>query len=182
MSWRKWRPDLRIREKRGTPYEPIRYELSPSDGSGWQRGENPSSINGSENQALAGWHNGSACAEHKRNARLQRRVRFGFDDIFDKLAAEKKGINELLQKTRSQQKNRISRLLLFSNDGAERLYRHIEQALIEHHLRILGCQLDVDSKKLGQLITGSSAGVKVILVEHKDAVSDVLRSLVGNRE
>jgi hypothetical protein len=117
-----------------------------------------------------------------KKARLQRRVRFGFDDIFDKLAAEKKGINELLQKTRSQQKNRISRLLLFSNDGAERLYRHIEQALIEHHLRILGCQLDVDSKKLGQLITGSSAGVKVILVEHKDAVSDVLRSLVGNRE
>jgi hypothetical protein len=117
-----------------------------------------------------------------KKARLQRRVRFGFDDIFDKLAAEKKGINELLQKTKSQQKNRISRLLLFSNDGAERLYRHIEQALIEHHLRILGCLVDVDSKKLGQLITGSSAGVKVILVEHKDAVSDVLRSLVGNRE
>ena len=117
-----------------------------------------------------------------KKARLQRRVRFGFDDIFDKLAAEKKGINELLQKMKSQQKNRISRLLLFSNDGAERLYRHIEQALIEHHLRILGCQLDIDSKKLGQLITGSSAGVKVILVEHKDAVSDVLRSLIGNRE
>jgi len=117
-----------------------------------------------------------------KKARLQRRVRLGFDDIFDKLAAEKKGINELLQKTKSQQQNRISRLLLFSNDGAERLYRHIEQALIEHHLRILGCQLDVDSKKLGQLITGSSVGVKVILVEHKDAVSDVLRSLVGNRE
>ena len=117
-----------------------------------------------------------------KKARLQRRVRFGFDDIFDKLAAEKKGINELLQKTKSQQKNRISRLLLFSNDGAERLYRHIEQALIEHHLRILGCQLDVDSKKLGQLITGSSAGVKVILVEHKDSVSYILRSLIGNRE
>ncbi len=116
-----------------------------------------------------------------KKARLQRRVRFGFDDIFDKLAAEKRGIDVLLQKTKSQQQNRISRLLLFSNDGAERLYRHIEQALIEHHLRILGCQLDVDSKKLGQLIAGSSVGVKVILVEHKDAVSDILRSLVGNR-
>ena len=117
-----------------------------------------------------------------KRARLQRRVRFGFDDIFDKLAAEKKGIDELLQRTKSQQKDRISRLLLFSNDGAERLYRHIEQALVEHHLRILGCQLDVDSIKLGQLITGRSAGIKVILVEHKDAVSDVLRAFVGNKE
>ena len=117
-----------------------------------------------------------------KRARLQRRVRFGFDDIFDKLAAEKKGIDELLQRTKSRQKDRISRLLLFSNDGAERLYRHIEQALVEHHLRILGCQLDVDSIKLGQLITGRSAGIKVILVEHKDAVSDVLRAFVGNKE
>lgn len=113
-----------------------------------------------------------------KRARMQRRVRFGFDDIFDKLAAEKKGIDDLLQKTKSQQKDRISRLLLFSNDGAERLNRHIEQALIEHHLRILGCQLDIDSKKLGQLITGRNAAIKVILVEHKDGVSDVLRALV----
>jgi hypothetical protein len=113
-----------------------------------------------------------------KRARLQRRIRFGFDDIFEKLAAEKKGIDELLQKTKSQQNDRISRLLLFSNDGAERLYRHIEQILIEHHLRILGCYLDIDGKALGQLITGRSAGIKVILVEHKDAVSDVLRALV----
>ncbi len=114
-----------------------------------------------------------------KKARMQRRVRFGFDDIMDKLASEKKGIDEMLHKTKSPQNERISRLLLFSNDGAERLYRHIEQTLTEHHLRILGCQLDVDGKKLGQLITGSSAGIKVILVEHKDAVSDVLRAIAG---
>jgi len=116
-----------------------------------------------------------------KRARLQRRVRFGFDDIFDKLAAEKKGIDEMLQKTKSQQNDRISRLLLFSNDGAERLYRHIEQALIEHHQRVLGCRLDTDSRKLGQLITGRSAGIKAILVEHKDAVSDILGTLVENK-
>jgi len=113
-----------------------------------------------------------------KRARMQRRVRYGFDDIFDKLAAEKKGIDEVLQKTKSPQQDRISRLLLFSNDGVERLNRHIEQTLTEHHLRILGCQLDIDSKKLGELITGRSAGIKVILVEHKDAVSDVLRAVL----
>ncbi|MDD4092044.1 MAG: hypothetical protein PHQ63_05755 [Smithellaceae bacterium] len=117
-----------------------------------------------------------------RNARLQRRIRFGFDDIFEKLAAEKKGIDEMLQKNKSQQNYRVSRLLLFSNDGAERLYRHIEQALVEHRLRILGCQLDIDGKELGRLIAGRSAGIKVILVEHKDAVSDVLRALAEGRQ
>ncbi|MBP1710338.1 MAG: putative cytosolic protein [Deltaproteobacteria bacterium] len=113
-----------------------------------------------------------------KKARMQRRVRFGFDEIFDKLASEKKGIDHLHEQMKSQQNERISRLLLFSNDGAERLYRHIEQTLNEHHLRILGCQLDTDGKTLGQLITGRSVGIKVILVEHKEAVSDVLRALV----
>ncbi|PKN18599.1 MAG: hypothetical protein CVU71_14060 [Deltaproteobacteria bacterium HGW-Deltaproteobacteria-6] len=121
-----------------------------------------------------------ALVEAIKRARMQRRVRFGFDDIFDKLASEKKGIDEMLQKTKSPQQDRISRLLLFSNDGVERLYRHIEQTLTEHHLRILGCQLDIDSKKLGQLITGRSAAIKVILVEHKDAVSDVLRAALSD--
>ena len=113
-----------------------------------------------------------------KKARMQRRVRFGFDDIFEKLAAEKKGIDHLHQRMKSKQNERISRLLLFSNDGAERLYRHIEQALTEHRLRILGCQLDADSKTLGQLMTGRNAAIKVILVEHKDAVADVLRAMV----
>lgn len=120
--------------------------------------------------------------EALKRARLQRRIRFGFDDIFDKLAAEKKGIDEMLQKNKSQQNHRVSRLLLFSSDGAERLYRHIEQILTEHSLRILGCQMDIDSKAMGQLLAAGSAGIKVILVEHKDAVSDVLRALAENRE
>jgi hypothetical protein len=117
-----------------------------------------------------------------RKARMQRRVRFGFDEIVEKLAAEKKGLDELSQKTKSVRSERISRLLLFSNDGAARLYRHIEQILHKHKLRILGCLIDVDSRKLGEAITGRNAGIKVILVEHKDAVADVLHSLIENKE
>ena len=117
-----------------------------------------------------------------KKARMQRRVRFGFDEIVEKLAAEKKGIDELLQKTKSLPSERISRLLLFSNDGAERLYRHIEQIVDEHQLRILGCFVDVDSRKLGEAITGRNASIKVILVEHKYAVADVMRSLIENKE
>jgi hypothetical protein len=115
-----------------------------------------------------------------RKAGLQRRIRFGFDDITEKLSAEKKGIDHVSSQLHTQQKDRISRLLLFSNDGAERLYRHIEQILTGHSGRILGCQLDIDGKTLGRLLTGGSTGIKVILVEHKDAVSDILRALIEN--
>lgn len=117
-----------------------------------------------------------------KKARLQRRIRFGYDEIMEKLAAEKKGIDEAQQKTKSPPKERISRLLLFSNDGALRLYRHIEQALMEHRLRILGCELDIESTSLGPAITGGHAGIKVMLVEHKDAVADVLHALIENKE
>ncbi|MRR15958.1 MAG: hypothetical protein EG826_05835 [Deltaproteobacteria bacterium] len=115
-----------------------------------------------------------------KKARLQRRIRFGYDEIMEKLAAEKKGIDEVLQKTKSPQTERLSRLLLFSNDGAGRLYRHIEQTLMEHRLRILGCELDIESTNLGPAITGGRAGIKVMLVEHKDAVADVLRAIIQN--
>lgn len=113
-----------------------------------------------------------------RKACLQKRVRFGFDDIAEKLAGEKRGIDHVNMQLHAMPKDRISRLLLFSNDGAERLYRHIEQILTEHSGRILGCRLDIDSKEMGQMLTVRSTGIKVILVEHKDAVSDILRSLV----
>lgn len=120
-------------------------------------------------------------AEALQRARLQRRISFGFEDIAGRLAAEKKGIDAVRKKTTSQQQNRVSRLLLFSRDGAQRLYRHIEQILIEHQHRLLGCRLDTDSKALGKLLGVESNGIKVILVEHKDAVSDVLRALVVGR-
>ncbi|MDD3249235.1 MAG: hypothetical protein GX874_11250 [Smithella sp.] len=127
-------------------------------------------------------HISATLVEALQRARLQRRIRFGFEDVAGRLAAEKKGIDELRQKTASQQQDRISRLLLFSGDGADRLYRHIEQIMMEHRRRLLGCRLDTDSKALGKLLGAGSAGIKVILVEHKDAVSDVLRALVNGRE
>jgi hypothetical protein len=126
-------------------------------------------------------HINAPLAEALQKARLQRRIRFGFEDVAVRLAAEKKGVDELRQKTAAQQQNRVSRLLLFSGDGADRLYRHIEQILIEHRHRLLGCRLDMDSKALGKLLGAGSAGIKVILVEHKDAVSDVLRALMDGR-
>ena len=66
---------------------------------------------------------------------------------------------------------------MFSRDGAERLYRNIENTLTGHSPRILGCMLNVEGAEMGRIFTGKSVAVKVILIEHKDAVSDILRSI-----
>ena len=112
-------------------------------------------------------------------ARLQGRVRLGFEDIFEKLISEKKGISLVSQQAQTPYGQRISRLLFFANDGAERFYRQIAQVLLDHSPRLLGCQLDINGDALGQFITGKSGIIKIIMIEHKDAVSDVLRAMVS---
>jgi hypothetical protein len=114
-------------------------------------------------------------ALHK--ARMQGRIRLGFEPIFEKLAAEKKGIASVQIQTGVSSGGRISRLLLFSNDGAERFYRHIEQALQAHAPRLLGCFLDIDGGAMGRLITGKDGVIKIVMAEHKDVVSDILRAI-----
>jgi hypothetical protein len=113
-----------------------------------------------------------------QKARLQGRIRYGFEPIFEKLVSEKRGIANVRRQTDAPYGDRISRLLLFSNDGAERFYRHIEQALDEHAPRLLGCLLTMDGEALGQLITGKEGIIKIVMAEHKDVVSGILRALV----
>jgi hypothetical protein len=114
-------------------------------------------------------------------ARLQGRIRCGIDPIFENLAGEKKGITLIRDQSNTPYGERLSRLLLFSNDGAERFYRRIEQALQNHAPRLLGCLLDMDGSALGQMITGKEGIIKIIMIEHKDGVSDILRAHVDNR-
>ncbi|MBW2558130.1 MAG: hypothetical protein JRD69_04735 [Deltaproteobacteria bacterium] len=116
-----------------------------------------------------------------KNARLQGRIRFGFEPILQKLIGEKKGITAVREQTDTPYGDRISRLLLFSNDGAERFYRHIEPVLEAHAPRLLGCFLDIDGAALGELFTGKGGSIKIIMAEHKDVVADVLRSLLSSK-
>jgi hypothetical protein len=111
-------------------------------------------------------------------ARFKGRIRYGFEAIFDKLAGERKGIENVRERAGSSYGDRISRLLLFSNDGADRFYRHIEQLLQEHAPRLLGCRLDIDSSTLGHLITGKDSRIKLVMAEHKEVVSEILRTVV----
>jgi hypothetical protein len=43
--------------------------------------------------------------------------------------------------------------------------------------RLLGCKLNVDAGVLGQLILGKDKKIKIIMAEHKDVVSGVLRAI-----
>jgi hypothetical protein len=114
-----------------------------------------------------------------RKARLNRRIRVGSEAILEKLENEQRGITNVRARSTVAYGNRISRLLLFSSDGAQRFYRHIEQALQTHAPRLLGCLVNIDSMSLGRLITGRDSMIKIIMAEHKEAVSEILRALIA---
>jgi hypothetical protein len=113
-----------------------------------------------------------------RKARRQGRIRLGSDPIFEKLTSEKIGIANVRSLTDAPYGDRLSRLLLFSNDGSERFYRRIEQALKAHAPRLIGCLVNIDGGALGHLMTGKEGVIKIVMAEHKDVVSAILRALV----
>lgn len=115
-------------------------------------------------------------------ARLQGRIRFGFEAIVDRLESERKGILIVRKRGDAPYGDRVSRLLLFSSDGAERFYRHVETLMQANAPRLLGCLLDIDGRVLGNLLTGRDRPIKILMVEHKDAVSEVLRAVVADEE
>ena len=116
-----------------------------------------------------------------RLARLQGRIQYGFETVSNKLADESKGIANVRGRGGAPYGDRVSRLLLFSNDGAERFYRHIESLLQAHAPRMLGCLLDIDGIALGNTLTGKETRIKLLMAEHKDAVSEILRAMIAGR-
>jgi len=117
-----------------------------------------------------------------RAAILKRQVRCGLEGIAGKLEHERAGIDNVKGRGDDPYGERVSRLLLFSNDGAERFYRQVERLLVLHSPRVLGIFLDEESGALGRLITGKERAVKLVMAEHKDAVSDILRAIAGAYE
>jgi hypothetical protein len=113
-----------------------------------------------------------------QRANLNGQIRWGLEAISAKLAREKRGIDHLREGRGLPTGKRVSRLLLISNDGAQRFYRHIEHLLQLYAPRLLVCMLDMDSSALGSVITGKEKQIKVIMAEHKGVVSEILRTLL----
>ena len=116
-----------------------------------------------------------------QRANSNRHVRRGLEAISSALERERRGIAHLREGRGIPTGDRISRLLLMSSDGAQRFYRHIEHLLQLHAPRLLGCMLDMDGNALGSVITGRERQIKVIMAEHKEAVSELLRALLEGR-
>jgi len=117
-----------------------------------------------------------------QRARLKGQIRCGFEAIFDKLENERKGITNVRERQGAPYGDRVSRLLLFSNDGAERFYRHVEHILQIHAPRLLGCLLNIDSSALGNLITCKDRKIKIVMAEHKEAVSKILLTIIAGHD
>ncbi len=105
-----------------------------------------------------------------RTSRLKR----GFDTTLDVLANEYRGLAKLQKKTGKIQVPRVSRLILTSNDSSERLLREIGDALQRNAPRVLALEILADSATLGSLLYGPDTHVKVLLLDHKDTVAEML--------
>ena len=105
-----------------------------------------------------------------RTGRLKR----GFDTTLEVLANERNGLAHLRNKTGTEQKARVSRLILVSSDASERLLREIALTLQRNAPRVLALVLQADSATLGSLLFGPDTNVKVLLLDHKDTVAEML--------
>ncbi len=111
--------------------------------------------------------------EHKRG-----RIVRGFESIERSLEIQAHGLSLIDEKTGGQRGTRVSRLLIISNDGAERFMRNVESLLFDHVDRVLSLVINIDSETLGQMFFGAGKTAKVMMLEHKESVANALFSLV----
>lgn len=116
-----------------------------------------------------------------RRANLNGQVRWGLEAISDKLIEEERGIAHLREGRGLPTGHRVSRLLLVSNDGAERFYRNIERLLRAHIPRLFCCMVDIDGNELGSLVSGREKQIKVVMADHKSVVAEILRAMAKGK-
>ena len=112
-------------------------------------------------------------------------LRVGLEQIQTILQTEETGL-VLMKKTGLEKKSEnldvgknISRLILISNDGSERFYRHSETILNRYSHRLLGVKLNVSASVLGNIFYGrEDKAVKALFVNRKDAVLRILSSFL----
>ena len=98
---------------------------------------------------------------------------FGFEAIEEYLANELQGLQNV-----DSHSDRVSRLLIVTNDGSRRFYRGLEFLQRRQGERVLICRLDVDSITMGNILGFKDKPVKAVLVNRKNSVMNVLKSLL----
>lgn len=115
-----------------------------------------------------------------KSAQEKDRLSRGADSIERSLGVEARGLALVDKKTGETRTQRISRLLIMSNDGAERFYRKVESLLRQHGNRVMAIRIGADSKQLGEHLFGPEKAVKLLLVENKEDVAAILLALADS--
>ncbi|MEI6314377.1 MAG: hypothetical protein WCO89_05870 [Syntrophus sp. (in: bacteria)] len=104
----------------------------------------------------------------------------GLESTERTLAAEERGLRMADRQIVVTRGVRISRLLILANDGAERFYRNVETILQRHKPRVLAVLLEIDAIRLGELLFGPGNIARLVMLNHKQAVSSVLLAMTGD--
>lgn len=107
------------------------------------------------------------------------RIVRGLEGAERRLSDEEHGLHMADRQGGTLRGARISRLLVLSDDGAERFYRAVESLLRRHGHRVIALRIEVDASTLGELLFGPGRMARLIMIEHKEAVSSVLLALSG---
>ena len=97
----------------------------------------------------------------------------GYAAIAKALANELRGLQKI-----DSLSDRVSRLLLVTNDGSPRFYREFAFLQKRQGPRILICRLDVDSVLMADILGLKDQVVKAVLLNKKKSVVNVLKSLL----
>ncbi|MBK7947468.1 MAG: hypothetical protein IPK00_01665 [Deltaproteobacteria bacterium] len=112
-------------------------------------------------------------------ARRARRIVRGLEDAEAALKAQALGVRGAAGPGASGAADRISRLLIVSEDGSDRFFRKIESLYREYGnmLEVYVCACD--EQILGAAVFGADRRARALLVDHKEAVVLALRAIAG---
>ena len=105
------------------------------------------------------------------------RIVRGLEGAKQTLKGEERGLRMADRKSGAERGVRVSRLLVLSNDGSDGFYRRVETLLQRHAGRVMAIRVDADAMTLGTPLFGKKKAARLVMVEHKEAVAEVLLAL-----
>lgn len=112
-------------------------------------------------------------------ARRARRLVRGLEDIEQALGAQAQGLLASPGRASTGVSDRISRLLVVSDDGSERFFRKIDRLYRDYGAMLEVYECACDEQVLGAAVFGEGRRARALLVDHKEAVVQVLRAIAG---
>ena len=109
--------------------------------------------------------------KHIFYAKSLKELVIGYEAIEKVLAGERKGLHNV-----DNMSDRISRLLIVTNDGSPRFYRELKFLLEKESGRVLVCRLNIDSLLMGEILNLKDRSIKAILINRKNSVVNILKA------